>query len=108
MAGAARAAADVLALVWAGSQVGPGGIYFFFCPNSLCLIPQIQPVMLRLCPIMPKVMPAYSAWPYGQVTKLLRMGTSLAVAPYADKSMNWLVDKKLVPNYQVRRCRLNL
>jgi len=55
VAAAARAAADVLALVWAGSQV----------------------------------------------TKLLRMGTSLAVAPYADKSMNWLVDKQLVPNYQM-------
>jgi len=59
---------DVLRPLW----VGPGGIRFFFCPNSLCLIPQIQPVMLGLCPIMPncadnfpkiEVMPAYSTWP---------------------------------------------
>ena len=33
--------------------VGPGAICFFFCPNSLCFIPQIQPMMLGLCPIMP-------------------------------------------------------
>jgi len=25
----------------------------FFCPNSLCFIPQIQPVMLGLCPTVP-------------------------------------------------------
>jgi biotin carboxylase len=63
-------------------KVGSGRICFLFCPNSLCLIPQIQPIMLELCPIMPeiphspkfpayagimllpiipKVMPAYSA-----------------------------------------------
>ena len=34
-------------------EVGPCGICFFFCPNSLCLIPQIQPIVLGLCPIMP-------------------------------------------------------
>ena len=34
-------------------EVGPGGICFFFFPNSLFLIPQIQPVVLGLCPIMP-------------------------------------------------------
>jgi len=28
------------------AKVGPDGICFFFCPNSLCLIPQIQPNML--------------------------------------------------------------
>jgi hypothetical protein len=34
-------------------QVGPGGICFLFCPNSLCLIPQIQHIKLGLCTIMP-------------------------------------------------------
>jgi len=33
--------------------LGPGRICFSFCPNSLCLIPQIQPIMLGLRPIMP-------------------------------------------------------
>jgi len=32
--------------------VGPGGTCFFFCPNVLCFIPQIQPTMLGTCPIM--------------------------------------------------------
>jgi hypothetical protein len=27
---------------------------FTFCPNALCLIPEIQPIMLGLCPIMPE------------------------------------------------------
>jgi hypothetical protein len=65
-------------------EVGPGGICFFFCPDSLRSTPQIQPIMLGLCPIMhnyadwfPKdvqvkfpicplcqMMPEYSAWPY--------------------------------------------
>ena len=35
-------------------EVGPGGICFFFYPNSLCLIPQSHPVMLALCPTMPR------------------------------------------------------
>jgi hypothetical protein len=35
------------------SRVGSGGICFSFSPRSLCLIPQIQPIMLGLCPIMP-------------------------------------------------------
>ena len=34
-------------------KVGPGGICIFFCRNSLCFIPQIQPIMLGLCPPMP-------------------------------------------------------
>ena len=34
-------------------EVGPGGICIFFRPKNLCLIPQIQPVMLGLSPIMP-------------------------------------------------------
>ena len=33
--------------------VGPGGICFFISPNSLCLIPQIHPIIIGLCPIMP-------------------------------------------------------
>jgi gamma-glutamyltranspeptidase/glutathione hydrolase/leukotriene-C4 hydrolase len=33
------------------------GICFIFCPNSLCLISQMQPIMLELCPIMPNFMP---------------------------------------------------
>ena len=36
-----------------GPKVGPGGICSSFCPNFLCFIPQIQPIMLGLCPIMP-------------------------------------------------------
>jgi len=32
--------------------VGPGRTVLFFCPNFLCLISQIQPIMLDLCPIM--------------------------------------------------------
>jgi len=40
-------------LMAAQKQVGPGAVWFFFCPNFLCLIPQIQPIMLGLCPIMP-------------------------------------------------------
>jgi hypothetical protein len=39
--------------------VGPARTCFIFCPNFRCLIPQIQPIMLRLCPIMP----SYSGWP---------------------------------------------
>jgi len=31
-------------------KVGPGGMCFFFCPISLCCIPQIQPITLALCP----------------------------------------------------------
>jgi len=34
-------------------EVGPGRICFRFCPNSLCLILQHQPIMLEVCPIMP-------------------------------------------------------
>jgi len=34
-------------------EVGPAGICFFFCPNSPCLVPQLQPIMHGLCPIMP-------------------------------------------------------
>jgi hypothetical protein len=34
-------------------MVGPGGICFFFCPNSLCIIPQNRPIMLGLCPTTP-------------------------------------------------------
>jgi hypothetical protein len=34
--------------------VGPYGICYIFCPNSLCSIPKIQPVTLGLCPIMPE------------------------------------------------------
>ena len=30
-----------------GMKVRPGGLSFLFCPNSLCLIPQIQPVVLE-------------------------------------------------------------
>ena len=47
-------------------SAGPAGICFYSCPNSLCLIPQIQPVMLGLCPLCPIMptnhpkMPAYS------------------------------------------------
>jgi hypothetical protein len=36
----------------AGGQGQPGYV-FVFLPNSPCLIPQIQPIMLGLCPIMP-------------------------------------------------------
>ena len=32
--------------------VGPYTICNFFCPNSLCRIPHIQPIMLEVCPIM--------------------------------------------------------
>ena len=42
-----------MALARLHEQVGPGEICFLFCPNSLCLTPQIQPVMLEVCPIMP-------------------------------------------------------
>jgi hypothetical protein len=42
---AEKAAADL--------AVGPGGICFFFCPDSLCLIPQIQPNTLCFSPMMP-------------------------------------------------------
>jgi hypothetical protein len=34
-------------------EVGGDGLCFFFCPNSLCFIPQTQPNMLWLCPLMP-------------------------------------------------------
>ena len=45
-------------IVWTGKHaqspvVGPGGICFFFRPNSLCSMPKVQPIMLGLCPIMP-------------------------------------------------------
>ena len=33
--------------------VGLSGIRCFFCPNSLSLIPQIQPIMLGSCPVTP-------------------------------------------------------
>jgi hypothetical protein len=33
------------------AAVGPGGTCFLFGPSHLCLIPQIQHVMLGLCPI---------------------------------------------------------
>ena len=36
----------------AGNAVGPCGICFFCCPNSLCLNPHILPIMPTLCPIM--------------------------------------------------------
>jgi hypothetical protein len=70
-------------------QVGPAGIFYFFCPNSLCirLIPRMHPIMLGLCPIILN----YSGWPYPQAAKVytFRRGTlsatirSLAFGPPA-------------------------
>jgi len=37
----------------AAAKVGPPGICKRKCSNSLSVIPQIQPILLGLCPIMP-------------------------------------------------------
>jgi hypothetical protein len=51
---AAMVRAGALADLKRALKVGPGGICIFFCPSSLCFIPQIRPIMLELCPIIPK------------------------------------------------------
>jgi len=50
---AAPAAATAASPLGRHPEVGPGGVCLFLCPNFLCSITQIQPIMLGLCPIMP-------------------------------------------------------
>ena len=47
-------------LVQRHQQVGSAGICFKICSNSLCLIPQIQPIVLGARPIMPNHADSFS------------------------------------------------
>jgi pumilio RNA-binding family len=80
-------------------EAGPG-VMLILLPKFLCLIPQIQPTMLRICAIMPnyaplcplmsqrragnmpKVMPAHFAWPY--MEEILRAACELAQDQYGN------------------------
>jgi len=59
------------------TKVSPGGTCCFFCPNSICLILQIQPIMLGFCPVMPNnfpIMPYYAEINAGIFRLALRQG----------------------------------